>query len=52
MILKTEVERKQRTPNFPKNEFMYPLIRPLAYQGLRNVRFSENLLYFVLFPPS
>ena len=37
----TGVSRKQSTPNFPKNDFILP------YQGIRNVRFSENFEYFV-----
>ena len=36
-----------------KTNIFYPLIRTCAYQGIRNVRFSENLVCFVfLFPPS
>ena len=46
--LKTEVKRKQSTPNFPKNEHF---LRTYAYQGIRNVYFSENLAYFVLLLP-
>ena len=38
-------ETKQAKPNFPKNDISYPLIRTrtCAYQGVRNVCFSENL---------
>ena len=47
--LKTVVSRKQSTPNFPKNEHFLPsdthTYRP--YQGVGNVRFSENLACFV-----
>ena len=47
--LKTGVSRKQNTPNFLKNENFLLLIRihTCAYQGVRNVCFSENLLCFV-----
>ena len=46
--LKTEVTRKQSTPNFPKKEhFLPPDTR--AYEGVRNVCFSENLTCFVSF---
>ena len=34
-------------PNFPKNEHFLPLIRTRTYQGVTNVRFSENLACFV-----
>ena len=38
-------------PNFPKNDISYTLIgtRTCAYQGVRNVCFSENLACFVFF---
>ena len=41
--LKTEVTRKQSTPNFQKNEHFYPLIRTraCAYQGVRNAAFRK-----------
>ena len=39
------VWRKQSTPNFQKK---WPSLTPCA-QGVRNVRFSENLAYFVFF---
>ena len=46
--LKTGVSRKQSTPDFPKNEHILPPDTPMcAYQGLRYVRFSENLACFV-----
>ena len=32
---------------FRKTNISYPLIRTCAYQGVRNVRFSENLTCFV-----
>ena len=41
-------------PNFQKNERFYPLIRTrtCAYQGVKNLRFSENLACLVfLLPP-
>ena len=49
MNLNTVISRKQNTPDFPKNEHLLPLIRTrtYAYQGIRNVRFSENLTCFV-----
>ena len=34
---------------FRKTNISYPLIRTCAYQGVRNVRFSENLACFVFF---
>ena len=40
---KTEVKRKQSTPNFLKNKYF--LLR------VRNVCFSENLVCFVFLPP-
>ena len=43
---KTGVSRKQSSPNFPENE-NFLLFRTCAYQGVRNVRFSENLTCFV-----
>ena len=48
-ILKTGVSRKQSTPNFLKNEHFLPSdsTRTCAYQGVRNVCFSENLPCFV-----
>ena len=38
------VTGKQNTPNFLKNDYFLPLIhtRTCAYQGVRNVYFSEN----------
>ena len=45
--LKTGVIRKQSTPNFPKNRYFLTFLTPYAYQGLRNVRFSEFLACFV-----
>ena len=41
--------KKQSTPNFPKNEHFLP--PTYAYQGVRNVRFSENLACFVFLVP-
>ena len=32
---------------FRKTNIFYPLIRTCAYQGVKNVRFSENLTCFV-----
>ena len=32
---------------FRKTNVSYPLIRPCAYQGVRNIHFSENLTCFV-----
>ena len=51
--LKTEVTRKQSTLSFRKKNIPYPLIRTLrcSDQGVRNVRFSENLVCFVFFLP-
>ena len=52
--LKTEVTRKQSSPNFPKNEYFLPLVRThrYAYKRVRNVRFLENLASFAfLLPP-
>ena len=46
-----EVTRKQRTPNFPKNEHFLFHTCACVYQGVRNTRFSENLTCFVLLPP-
>ena len=41
----------KKTPRqiFRKTNIFYPLVRPCmwAYQGVRNVRFSENLAWFV-----
>ena len=38
--LKTEVTRKIRTPNFPKNEnFLPSYTRTYAYEGVKNVSF-------------
>ena len=47
--LKTEVTRKQSMPNLPKSVYFLPLISTgtCAYQGVRNVPFSENLGCFV-----
>ena len=36
---------------FRKTNISYPLIRTRAYQGIRNVRFSENLACFVFLKP-
>ena len=47
MNLKTGVSRKQIEPNFPKNEHFLPPDTHTYVQGVRNVRFSENLAYFV-----
>ena len=46
--LKTEVTRKESTPNFPKNTHFYPVTRTrmCAYQEVWNVCFSENLTCF------
>ena len=43
--LKTYVTRKQSTPNFLEKTISYPMIRKriCAYQGVKNVCFSENL---------
>ena len=43
------VSRKQSRIKFLKNEYFLPLIRTCtcAYQWVRNVRFSENLMCFV-----
>ena len=43
------VPRKQSTPNFPKNKHYLPPDTQtyVAYQGVRNVDFSENLSCFV-----
>ena len=49
-----EVTREQNTQIFRKTNISYPLIgtHMCAYQGVRNVRFSENLAQFVfLLPP-
>ena len=62
-----DVTRKQSTPNFPENEHFLPrdmhtcvrvckfskkrLQHGCGYQGVRNVRFSENLACFNLFSP-
>ena len=49
--LKTSISRKQRTPNFSKNEHFLPSdthTHVFAYQGVRNVRLSENLAWFIL----
>ena len=39
------VSTKQSTSSFPKNEHCLP--PDSAYQGVRNVRFSENLVCFL-----
>ena len=52
--IKTEVTRKQSTPNFPLNEhFLPPDTHTYMYvSGGKNVRFSENLAFCVfLLPP-
>ena len=43
------VFQKNNTSNFRKENISYPLIRArmCAYQGVRNIRFSENLTCFV-----
>ena len=38
---------KNKMLNFPKNEHFLPPIRTCAYQGVRNVRFSEILACFL-----
>ena len=43
-ILKRLLQESKSTPNFPKNEHF---LLPCAYQGVRNVRFSENVAYFI-----
>ena len=43
--LKTGLPKKQSKLNFPKNEHFF---HTCAYQGVKNVRFSENLACFVL----
>ena len=45
--LGTGVTRKQSTPNFPKND--EPLVRmhSCTCQGVRNVRFLENVVCFL-----
>ena len=45
----TSVSRKQSTPNFPKNDYFLPTdsTPTCAYQGVRKIRFSENLACFV-----
>ena len=51
--LKTDVSRKQSTSNFPKNEH-FLLIDTHTYMcvwGIRNIRFSEILSYFVFLKP-
>ena len=47
--LKTGVSRKQNLPNFRRRNISNVLIRTriCAYQGVRNVRFSENLTCFI-----
>ena len=42
-----EIIHLVRTQNFPKTSISYPLIRThtCAYQGVRNVSFSENFAY-------
>ena len=48
MNLKTRFSRKQSTPNLPKKKHFLTLIRTrtCAYQGVRNVRFLENMACF------
>ena len=48
-----EVTRKQNTPNFPKNEHFLPPNThcTCAHLGARNIRLSENLVYFVFLLP-
>ena len=48
MNLKTGVSRKQSMSNFPKNKYFLPP----ALQGVRNVRFSENLPCFAFLLPT
>ena len=52
--LKTDVARKQSTPNFPKNKHFLSAIckRMCPYQWVRNVRFLEKLACFVFLLPS
>ena len=47
--LKTLFQENKGSQIFRKTNISYPLIRTrtCAYQGLRNVRFSENLACFV-----
>ena len=55
MNLKKEVTRKQSSPNFPKIEHFLPSYTHtyVCVPGVRNIRFSENLVSFVfLLPPS
>ena len=49
-----EVTRKQSTPKVPKAKLSYHQIHTCtwAYQGVRNVGFSENLMCFVFLLPS
>ena len=51
MNLKAGIIRKQSSPNFPKNKHFLPpdTHTYCAYQGVRNVHFSENLTGFVFF---
>ena len=46
-ISKRVFEENKARQIFPKTNISYPLIRTCAYQGVRNVRFSENLACFV-----
>ena len=39
--------KRMHAKYFVKRTFLTPLIRTCAYQGVRNIRFSENLTYFV-----
>ena len=47
--LETSVSRKESTPNFPKNDYFLPTdsTPTCAYQGVRKIRFLENLAWFV-----
>ena len=50
--LKTEVTKKLSTSNLRKNEYSYPArmrtyVRTRAYQGVKNICFSEYLACFV-----
>ena len=47
--LETSVSRKESTPNFPKNDYflLTDSTPTCAYQGVRKIRFLENLAWFV-----
>ena len=48
-ILKTEITRKQSSPNFPKNDHFLPpdMHTCMCVSGVRNIRFLKNLWCFV-----